>query len=121
MYVTQADFTNSFRALADNSIHQQAVFQHKEFEPWFARWEQRLRQQSITQAQSQQMMLQMNPAVIPRNHLVEEALSAAQDHDDMHAFEALLEVVRAPFTAPSNPKYSQPPSSEAGYRTFCGT
>lgn len=121
MYVTQADFTNSFRALADNSIHQQAVFQHKEFEPWFARWEQRLRQQSITQAQSQQMMLQMNPAVIPRNHLVEEALAAAQDHDDMHAFEALLEVVRAPFTAPSNPNYSQPPSSEAGYRTFCGT
>ena len=36
-------------------------------------------------------MRAVNPAVIPRNHRVEEALSAAEDRDDLSVLHRLLE------------------------------
>jgi len=60
-----------------------------------------------------------NPAVIPRNHRVEEALLAAErgDFSVMHKF---LTALRQPFN--DSPEYSQPPPKNfCNYRTFCGT
>jgi len=64
-----------------------------------------------------------NPVYIPRNHLVEEALSAATDHNNFAPFEALLAVITDPFTErPGLEKYAQPaPDGNPNYRTFCGT
>ncbi|MCL2603214.1 MAG: YdiU family protein [Defluviitaleaceae bacterium] len=59
-----------------------------------------------------------NPAVIPRNHRVEEALSAA-DEGDLTVMRDLLEVLRKPYE--ENADYMQPPECGCGYRTFCGT
>ncbi len=68
-------------------------------------------------------MDRVNPIYIPRNHLVEDALTAATD-GDLGPFDELLEVVTDPYDVrPSHERYEQPAPSEFGaaYRTFCGT
>ncbi|MGY1846755.1 MULTISPECIES: protein adenylyltransferase SelO [unclassified Blastococcus] len=64
----------------------------------------------------------VNPAYIPRNHLVEEALDAATD-GDLAPLERLLSVVTAPFDErPGLERYAEPAPQDFGaYRTFCGT
>jgi uncharacterized protein YdiU (UPF0061 family) len=63
-----------------------------------------------------------NPRFIPRNHLVEEAIVAAQG-DDLRPFETLIEVLSAPFDdQPRFARYAEPPRPEQVVRrTFCGT
>jgi uncharacterized protein YdiU (UPF0061 family) len=66
-----------------------------------------------------------NPLVIPRNHLVEEALAAASSASgDLAPFERLLEAVRRPYDeTPEQARYAEPAPAEvtASYQTFCGT
>lgn len=68
------------------------------------------------------LMDRVNPAVIARNHLVEEALEAATA-GDMQPFESLLRAVRSPFTPrPGEERFTQPaPDTFGRYITFCGT
>ena len=67
-------------------------------------------------------MDRVNPVYIPRNHLVEEALTAATagDLDPLHR---LLAAVTDPFTErPGLERYAAPAPQDFGaYRTFCGT
>ncbi len=67
-------------------------------------------------------MDQVNPVYIPRNHLVEEALSAAVG-GDLGPFERLVEAVSAPYRErPGLERYAAAaPESFGPYRTFCGT
>jgi len=67
-------------------------------------------------------MDRVNPVYIPRNHLVEEALTAATD-GDLSPLERLLEAVSAPFDErPGLDRYAAgPPAGSGAYRTFCGT
>jgi uncharacterized protein YdiU (UPF0061 family) len=67
-------------------------------------------------------MDRLNPLYIPRNHLVEEALSAATD-GDLDPFERLLEAVAAPYDQrPGLERYAAAAPADFGaYRTFCGT
>lgn len=70
-----------------------------------------------------QRLSQANPAVVPRNHLVEEALGAAH-RGDLAPFDALLAAVRDPFRArPADDPFTQPaPASfTRAYVTYCGT
>jgi uncharacterized protein YdiU (UPF0061 family) len=64
----------------------------------------------------------INPAYIPRNHLVEEALLAATA-GDLASLERLVRVVRSPYDeVAGQERYAQPaPPSFGRYRTFCGT
>jgi len=65
----------------------------------------------------------VNPAYIPRNHRVEQAIEAAVEHDDFGPMDSLLTVVTDPFTERVDySDYSQPPApQERVYQTFCGT
>ena len=67
-------------------------------------------------------MDQVNPIYIPRNHLVEEALTAATD-GDIGPFRRLVEVVSRPFIQrPGLERYAEPaPRSCSPYVTYCGT
>ena len=67
-------------------------------------------------------MRRHNPAVIPRNHKVEEALAAAEQ-GDLTATERLLAALAEPYDdARSRPEFtSAPPAGGVPYRTFCGT
>jgi uncharacterized protein YdiU (UPF0061 family) len=67
-------------------------------------------------------MDRVNPVYIPRNHHVEEALTAATA-GDLGPFHQLLDVLAQPFhERPGLESYAAPaPSSFGAYRTFCGT
>ena len=68
-------------------------------------------------------MRAINPAVIPRNHLVEAAIQAATRHNDLAPFHELVEVLACPFVEPAaGVRYLAPPSdAERVAETFCGT
>ena len=68
-------------------------------------------------------MGRVNPAFIPRNHRVEEALSAAVERNDYKPFDTLLKIVSRPFDdQPEFADFMQPaPESDVPYQTFCGT
>ena len=65
----------------------------------------------------------INPAFIPRNHLVEAALNAAIAHGDFGPFEEMLGVLSRPYDdRPGAERYMEPPlESERVRQTFCGT
>ncbi|WP_409330557.1 protein adenylyltransferase SelO [Trujillonella humicola] len=68
-------------------------------------------------------MDRVNPAYVPRNHLVEEALDAATA-GDLAPLGGLLEAVTRPFEErPGLERYAAPAPADFGatYRTFCGT
>ena len=69
-------------------------------------------------------MRRTNPAYIPRNHRVEEALAAASNDADLDPLERLLAALRRPYDEiPEHAGYGEPAPVEvtACYRTFCGT
>nr|WP_309297434.1 YdiU family protein [Lysinibacillus sp. KH24] len=122
MQQQQADYTNTFIALTFERFDSN-LFQTHDFQAWLTKWQARLTRQTETQAMSQQLMKKHNPAVIPRNHRVEEALTAAVEHDDYSVMEQLLNIVAQPFAHTEEQQaYASPPSPSATpYRTFCGT
>jgi uncharacterized protein YdiU (UPF0061 family) len=67
-------------------------------------------------------MRRVNPAFIPRNHRVEEALSAAE-REDYAPLNTLLKILERPYDdQPEFAEYMQPgPEGPERYRTFCGT
>jgi uncharacterized protein YdiU (UPF0061 family) len=109
------DYTNTLRGLATDGTMEHADV--PEVQAWLARWQSR-----VNHAQAREAMLTANPAVIPRNHLVEAALKAATEDNDFAPFEALLAVLSTPFKEPDDTAYCMPaPLSELPYMTFCGT
>ncbi|MEM8745579.1 MAG: YdiU family protein [Actinomycetota bacterium] len=88
---------------------------------WWARWVAAVDATGRDRDPVADEMDSVNPVVVARNHLVEEALSAAVsgDHEPFHR---LVDVVRRPFDTPSDDRYARPPTDDEGpYRTFCGT
>lgn len=126
----QADFTLAWRYLADvldgdggvrlaALCHDGAALQ-----PWLARWQQRLAADGLDAQSGARKLRAANPVYIARNHLVEEALSAASEYGDTTLLQSLLAVLADPYTEqPAYARYAQPASAELvrGYRTFCGT
>jgi uncharacterized protein YdiU (UPF0061 family) len=69
-------------------------------------------------------MRQANPAFIPRNHRVEEAIEAAVRRGDFGPFEVLADVLARPYDdQPERAHLAAPPPGREwrAYRTFCGT
>jgi serine/tyrosine/threonine adenylyltransferase len=117
METTESDYTNTFLILTDS------MGQDEDFTAWHARWQARRQREGTSEADSLALMRSVNPDVIPRNHLVEEALAAAENDNDLAPLNALLEVLAQPYTPhPAPSKYHEPaPASTCGYKTFCGT
>ena len=87
------------------------------------RWRERLLTEGTPEDDVVKAMNKVNPSYIPRNHKVEEALSAAVDNQDLKPFSRLLAIVTKPFDETSgNESYAQAaPPSNPPYKTFCGT
>ncbi len=113
----KADFTNTFRALnpAEAAPQQDPA--------WHAQWQARLQRQPQSVDKVMERMHAHNPAVIPRNHKVEEALAAAVEHNDLSVMQRLLEVLAKPYEDREIlAEYSAPSGLAPGaYQTFCGT
>ncbi|MCD8521409.1 MAG: YdiU family protein [Saccharospirillaceae bacterium] len=88
---------------------------------WLDDWQQQLNQRGDGDG-AEQRMLNKNPAFIPRNHRVAEAIAAAED-GDYSVFERLLQVLAEPYISkPEYAEYALPPKPEEKVlRTFCGT
>ncbi|MDN7246209.1 protein adenylyltransferase SelO [Planococcus shenhongbingii] len=118
-----ADYTNTFRALTFDQLEDTVLFGKLEFTAWTEQWQARLTRQKQSKEQSHELMRNSNPAVIPRNHRVEEALEAAVQKGDYSVMEKLLKVLANPYAHSEEQKeYSTlPPESPDSYQTFCGT
>ncbi|MFF2796038.1 protein adenylyltransferase SelO [Lysinibacillus xylanilyticus] len=119
----QGDYTNTFIALTFDKFDESTLFSTNEFKEWHKNWLARLERQQETKDMSQQLMRNHNPAVIPRNHRVEEALEAAVERGDYSVMERLLDALAQPFAhCKKQQEYTiLPTPSNQPYRTFCGT
>lgn len=117
----KADFTNTFRELSQSG--NTMLYNDAAFAEWHARWQARLRQQPQSMEAVAEQMRTHNPAVIPRNHQVEGALSAAAERADLSVMQRLLEVLARPYEdREGQAEYRQPSGLAPGeYQTFCGT
>jgi uncharacterized protein YdiU (UPF0061 family) len=118
-----ADYTNTFCALTFDKLEDMALFDTTEFTQWYDLWKARLDRQQESKDSSHQLMRKSNPAIIPRNHRVEEALEAAVKQGDYCVMERLIHVLSNPYDySPEQANYATlPPPSTTPYRTFCGT
>jgi uncharacterized protein YdiU (UPF0061 family) len=118
------DFTLAFRGLCDAAEGRDAAVRAlfrdvAAFDAWGERWRVRL----AGEVAPEDVMRAVNPAFIPRNHLVEAALAAAVERGNFEPFEELLEVVSRPFNDdPALARFALPPREEERVlQTFCGT
>ncbi|MGA0057631.1 MAG: protein adenylyltransferase SelO, partial [Pelagibacteraceae bacterium] len=77
MFKNEADYTNTFVYLMNGSVPQEKLIKDKNFIEWKNKWNSRLsKNQDIIKAK--ELMTKNNPIIIPRNHLIESALSKAE-------------------------------------------
>ncbi len=119
----RADYTNTFRALTTGEETGEPFWRKGEVVDWKTRWLKRLRREEHSFEQIKALMKRHNPAIIPRNHRVEEALEAAVENRDMSVLKNLLRVLKDPFAYSEEQKSyaTPPPPSPVPYVTYCGT
>jgi uncharacterized protein YdiU (UPF0061 family) len=127
----RADFTNTFRGLCDAAADPacdatlRALFDEPQaYDAWASRWRERLAAEPRPAGERRMGMRAVNPAYIPRNHRVQQAIDAASGPErSLGPLEELLAVVTQPFDDhPSLADYARPPRAhEVVHRTFCGT
>jgi uncharacterized protein YdiU (UPF0061 family) len=129
MHHSRADFTLTFRRLADVAENPSAQTRLRELfaspadlDSWLEDWRQRLSRDPRPEEERAASMRAVNPAFIPRNHRVEAALSAAEA-GDYAPWRVLLRVLQHPYDdQPDSVAYARPPEpAERVLHTFCGT
>jgi serine/tyrosine/threonine adenylyltransferase len=130
MATNHVDFTLFFRRLWEcakdqsNDAKAGALFDTPmAFFDWAERWRARLATEPGTEAERAERLRTANPAFIPRNHRIEEAIQAAEREGDFQPFHTLVEVLQRPFDdQPAHAALRTPPKPEEEVRaTFCGT
>ena len=113
------DYTSFFRALGrsahgDTEPARGLFADLTGFDQWAAQW--------AALGPDGDAMDRVNPCYVPRNHLVEEALTAATA-GELGPVERLLEAVTSPYDErPGLERYAEPAPDDFGaYQTFCGT
>lgn len=103
------DFTNTFYYLTSKQFSK--IESVEGMDDWLAKWKEKTTFEG---------MKEVNPVVIPRNHLVEEALNSAKD-GDYHLFDELFFLLKEPYNYDKevDEKYFQYSMEE--YITYCGT
>ena len=113
----RADFTNTFNALSGDNARDQFT-NPESFDTWEGDWRRRLEAEDAPDA----VMAAANPAIIARNHRVEQMIQAAVD-GDYAPFHRLVDALSSPFDAGADvDDLRRPPEpSEVVQQTFCGT
>ena len=127
----RVDFTLAFRRLSDapaGDTAAKAMVRMLFDDPgahdeWDAKWRRRFAEDGLDTASRRQAMRAVNPAFIPRNHLVQKAIDHASQAEDFGPMEDLLSVVVAPYDDhPGHDDLTKPPTpDQAVMQTFCGT
>jgi len=120
MQKNKADYTLTFRNLSSDAILKDTIFEDVSFKAWHKKWLYRIQKQKEGEGTSRVMMLKHNPAVIPRNYLVEKALSLAVADQDYRLLNDFIAALQKPYE--DSKLFSEPPLEEdKSYQTFCGT
>jgi uncharacterized protein YdiU (UPF0061 family) len=121
------DLTNGMRVLSDvvrgRRERMHALFDMPlAFDTWARPWLDALNLDPRDSNDIADAMDAVNPAYVPRNHIVETALAAASA-GDLAPLDSLMEVLLHPFHERAGLEdYARPmPSDWEGYQTFCGT
>tara|TARA_R110002049_G_scaffold23545_5_gene83450 strand:- start:6159 stop:7568 length:1410 start_codon:yes stop_codon:yes gene_type:complete len=115
MQTDGADFANTFRSLCKADARDQ--FANREaFDHWSEKWQSRRQSEPDPDA----LMQSANPAVIPRNHRVEQMIEAAVA-GDMAPFERLMKALATPYVETDPDLHRPPTDAEIVPATFCGT
>jgi uncharacterized protein YdiU (UPF0061 family) len=129
MQHSRADFTLTFRRLAllahapvEQPRFRELFTADSAIDQWLEQWRKRLAIDPQSGPERATSMRATNPALIPRNHRVEFALTAAES-GDYTPFRKLLGILQRPYEEhPDAAEYSLPPEpSERVLQTFCGT
>jgi uncharacterized protein YdiU (UPF0061 family) len=122
MMAHQMDYTNTFRGLSDPSERTRWNTLYPQLGTWLAAWQRRIAQQAGGWETAQKLMQGNNPVVIPRNHIVEEAIESAIN-GERSLMDELLVIFQNPYSGDSLPErlLQPPPQGDADYQTFCGT
>jgi serine/tyrosine/threonine adenylyltransferase len=114
------DYTSSFFAISDEEVHENHHF--SELQSWRIQWLNRLNLENTSLGQAKERMKIVNPRIIPRNHLVDEALNAATS-GDLTLFNKLLTALQDPFEFQSQYLWARNPQNGHAdtHKTFCGT
>jgi uncharacterized protein YdiU (UPF0061 family) len=130
MHRHQADFTLTFRGLCNLATDQQRPSEARgsfedtrDFQEWVQRWRVRAAREPTAPAARATAMRQVNPAYIPRNHRIEQVITAAVERRDFAPFEQLSAVLSQPYQEKSEfAEFAHPPlPAERVLQTFCGT
>jgi serine/tyrosine/threonine adenylyltransferase len=120
----KADYTNTFVALTTGKFESEPMYDDAGVRDWYALWLARIQRQAESEAMRVDLMHRSNPKVIPRNHIIEVALEAAENTGDLSLVHDLLAVLANPY-APfeGDALYTRAPDAQfdAHYQTFCGT
>ena len=116
----KADYTNTFCYLMNIRINNSEIYNDKSFINWLDVWKKRSLMNNGSKEKQLDIMQNVNPLVIPRNHKVEEALTSAND-DDLKVMNKLLSVLDKPYGDQKDIEEYQSPSDNKEYQTFCGT
>ena len=127
----EADFTSTFYHLSHLLAHsperdedaRRLFARPAQFDDWVTKWRERLQRETATDEVRQASMRAVNPVYIPRNHLIEAAIRAAEDRADLSLFHQLHAVLQNPYVEQAGKeRYRLPPQPEERMtRTFCGT
>lgn len=118
----QADFTNTFYYLYETNHLKKELTADPSFKNWWDKLLVYLEKENKSIQEIMHETRKINPAVIARNHLVENALKTAVA-GDLKPFTELLAALEDPFNPPKNQAFMGPPdfTFDQSYKTFCGT
>ena len=127
MAAAGADFCLVFRGLCDAAVGEDAAVRSlfadaAGIDGWLGRWRARTGEEPVSAEARRLAMRAVNPAVIPRNHMIEAAIVAGIE-GDFGPFERMVAVLARPFEdGPEAEAFMLPPRPEERVvRTFCGT
>ena len=116
------DYNNTFWSLSQDDFLKNTLMNNSAFITWYKKWQKNLNKFS-SMKKAQDLMTKNNPIIIPRNHLVEEAIEEAVN-GNTNSFQRLLHIISAPYQQQDNlDKFMKPPktSFEENFQTYCGT
>ena len=121
MEKNKAYYTNTFCHLMGITMNEK-IYQDNDFKNWVNDWKERSTLNNSSKVKQNELMEKVNPVVIPRNHKVEEALTAAENNN-FEVMNRLLKVLKKPYNVNKDISEFQSPAplSKEKYQTFCGT
>lgn len=114
------DYTHTFLTLSRDPFSLDLPVDNG-FDDWRKSWLKALETAGVDQATRMKRMQAVNPARIPRNHLVEQVLDAMEEAD-MAPFDALMKALSKPYDYhDTDARYEARPDPTYRFVSTCGT